>query len=306
MNPPCEQWANALAPPPRQNFVRAELFRFTKTFTERCWSNRRSRHKFLGIRKNRQTQTDQRSAAFSIFNDHLRGIAVQNFQTLGHIGHANSASAQPIGLLQQLSRSHSDTVILHLNHQPRLDHAAAQRDAAAFDLRSKPMLDAILDERLQQHARNHRFKRWRIEVFDDVEFVTAKAHDFNIEVIVDELDLLAKRNKRIGTVQQPPKNGRKLQNHLSRRIGIEAHQRRNGIQRIEEKVRIDLILQSRHARLQEQPFLFLQFELNADAVKNLQLCPHHQNYREVDCAFHQICIQISARIRQPEIWALQA
>jgi glycosyltransferase involved in cell wall biosynthesis len=44
MNPLCAPWANAPAPPPRRNTVPAGLFRFTKTFTERCWSNRRSRH----------------------------------------------------------------------------------------------------------------------------------------------------------------------------------------------------------------------------------------------------------------------
>jgi len=89
------------------------------------------------------------------------------------------------------------------------------------------VLDAVFNQRLQQHAGNHGFERRRIEVLDDLELVASKAHDFNIEVIVDELHFLAQRNERIRTVKQAAKNGRELQHHLARRVGIEAHQRRD-------------------------------------------------------------------------------
>jgi len=51
-------------------------------------------------------------------------------------------------------------------------------------------------------------------------------------------------------MQEAAKNCGKLQDHLARRVGIEAHQRRDRIQGIKEKMWIDLILQGRHARLQ--------------------------------------------------------
>src|SRR5260370_28840835 len=117
------------------------------------------------------------------------------------------------------------------------------------------MLDAVFDQRLQQHAGHHRLERRRIEILDDLELVPSKTYDFNVQIIVDELHFLTQRDERIRTMQQTAKNGSELQDHLPRRVGIEAHQRRNGIQRIEQEVRVDLILQRRHARLQQQPFL---------------------------------------------------
>jgi len=57
------------------------------------------------------------------------------------------------------------------------------------------VLDAVLDQRLKQHARNHGFQRRRIEIFDNLELVAPKAHHFNVQIIVDELDFLAQGDK---------------------------------------------------------------------------------------------------------------
>src|ERR1700722_2797248 len=103
MNPLCGPWENGHALRPRQNIVPVKLFRFTKTFTERCWSNRRSRHEFFGIRQNRQPQPDQRAPTFAVLDDHLRRVAIEYFQTFGDIRHADAAAPKAIGLLQQLS-----------------------------------------------------------------------------------------------------------------------------------------------------------------------------------------------------------
>jgi len=124
-----------------------------------------------------------------------------------------------------LRRFHAHAVILDLDHQPRLDDATSQRDAAAFDLGRKSVLDAVFDQRLQQHARDHGFEGHRIEILHHLELVPSKAYDFNIQIIVDELHFFAQRDKRIRAVQQAAKNGREFQDHLPRRIGIEAHQR---------------------------------------------------------------------------------
>jgi len=113
------------------------------------------------------------------------------------------------------------------------------------------VLDAVFDQRLQQHAGNHGFQRRRIEILDHPELVPSKAYDFNVQIIVDEFHFLAQRDERIRAVQQAAKNGSELQDHLPRHVGIEAHQRGNGIERIEKEVWIDLILQGRHARLQQ-------------------------------------------------------
>jgi len=90
-----------------------------------------------------------------------------------------------------LGRPHAHAVIFHFNHQPRFDQAAAQRNAAAFDLGSKSVLDAVFDQRLEQHAGNHGFERRRIQILDDLELLASKAYDFNVQIIVDELHFLA-------------------------------------------------------------------------------------------------------------------
>src|ERR1700674_342795 len=306
MNRPCGQWVNGREPAPKKNTVPARSFRFTKAFTERCWSNRRGRHKLFRIRQNGQPQPDQRPAAFAVLDHHLGGIFIQHLQPFRNISHADPDAPKTIGAFEQLRCPHAHAVIFHLDHKPRFDHSAAQRNAAAFDLRRKSVLDAVFDQRLQQHARHHSFQRRGIEILDDLELVPSKTYDFNVQIIVDELHFLAQRDERIRTVQQTAKNGSEFQDHLPRRIGIEAHQRRNGIQRIEQEVRVDLILQRRHARLQQQPFLFFQLYLDANAVEDFQFRAHPHDYRKVDRALHQIPIQSSSAALRPQARAFQA
>src|SRR3984885_15915185 len=47
-------------------------------------------------------------------------------------------------------------------------------------------------------------------------------------------------------------------------------------------MRIDLALQRLHARMQQQPFLFLQLDLNADAVENFELNSNGGHRRGID------------------------
>src|SRR6202140_4887981 len=134
MNQGCAPWANGRGRQHRQNIAPAELFRFTKIFTERCWSNRRSRHEFFRIRKNWQAQPDQGASAFAIFDHHLGGIAVENFQALGNVRHADAAASKAVGWLQQLGGAHADAIVLDFHNEARLDQTATQGDAAALDL----------------------------------------------------------------------------------------------------------------------------------------------------------------------------
>src|SRR5215471_20692325 len=47
-------------------------------------------------------------------------------------------------------------------------------------------------------------------------------------------------------------------------------------------MRVDLILQGLHARMQKKPFLLFQFDLNADAVENLDLDSNGGDRRSID------------------------
>ena len=83
-------------------------------------------------------------------------------------------------------------------------------------------------------------------------------------------------------VQQSAQNRGQLEDHVPRHIGIETHQRRNRIQRIEQEVRIDLVLQRLHARVQKKPLLLFQFDLDSDAVEDLDLDSNRGDGRGVD------------------------
>ena len=61
--------------------------------------------------------------------------------------------------------------------------------------------------------------------------------------------------------QQPAQDIRELVDHRARLLRVGADQRRDGVQRIEQEVRIDLVAKRVHARLQQQPPLL--FELGA-------------------------------------------
>ena len=51
-------------------------------------------------------------------------------------------------------------------------------------------------------------------------------------------------------------------------------------------MRIDLVLQSLHSRLQQQAFLLFELDLNTDAIKNFELSSNHHDRSSVNRGFH--------------------
>src|ERR1700678_3385806 len=122
MNRLCAPWVNGREPARKKNIVPARLFRFTKTFTERCWSNRRSRHEFFHVVQEGRPQSDPLSAPLAAFDDHPRSIAIENLQTLGDVCHTDSHASQAIGVIvvssKWLGGPHAHAVIFYLDHKP--------------------------------------------------------------------------------------------------------------------------------------------------------------------------------------------
>src|SRR5258707_13887967 len=142
---------------------------------------------------------------------------------------------------------------------------AAQINAAAFNLRGQPVFDGILHQRLQQHARDHDIERSGIEFLHYPQLVLSETYDFNVQIVVDEFHFFAQRYEGFAAVQQAPQDVRQLDDHLARRIWIETYQRRNRIQGVKEEMRVDLVLQRLHTRVQKQALLLLQLDLRAYA-----------------------------------------
>ncbi len=99
---------------------------------------------------------------------------------------------------------HSDSVIFHFNHDSIVGGAAAQKDTSTLNFVRQAMLERVLHQRLQNHAGYQMVQRVRFEFLKDFEFVATEAHDFNIEIVVEELNLFAQGNKRITFTQEPP------------------------------------------------------------------------------------------------------
>ena len=113
------------------------------------------------------------------------------------------------------------------------------------------MLDGIFHQRLQEHAGNHAVERARLDLFHHSQLLRAKAHHFDIEVIVNKFQLLTQSKEGLRLAQKAAQNVGQLHDEQPGSIGFHPHQRGNGIQCVEKKMRIDLALQCLHTRLQQ-------------------------------------------------------
>ena len=67
------------------------------------------------------------------------------------------------------------------------------------------MADAVLDDRLQEHARHQPVQSFRVDFFDEPQFL-AEAHHLDAHVVVDERQLFPQRREVVGLAQQPPQD----------------------------------------------------------------------------------------------------
>src|SRR5262249_40209399 len=145
-----------------------------------------------------------------------------------------------------------------------------------------PMLDRVFHEWLQQHAGHDYIERCRIEFLHHLQLFPAETHNLDVEIVVDKFQFFPQRPERLAAAQQPSQDRRELENHVTRRVRIEASQRRKRVQGIEQEVGIDRILQGSQARMQQKALLLLQLDLKANAVEDLDLDPDRCNRRGID------------------------
>src|SRR5262249_55947331 len=100
-------------------------------------------------------------------------------------------------------------------------------------------------------------------------FFTESYH-LDRQVVVDETELIAQGAEIFVLPQQAAQYLREADNHDSRLGRVRADQRGDAVQRVEEKMRGDLVGQGRQARLHQQPLLLLELSLIARVVPDLQ------------------------------------
>ncbi len=86
------------------------------------------------------------------------------------------------------------------------------------------MTQSILHQRLQNHAGHDHIERFRVDLFQDLQLVTAEANHFNPQVVVDEIQFRLKRRKVYLRLQSAAENVGELDQHGTRRIGIKSDQ----------------------------------------------------------------------------------
>src|SRR6185312_937404 len=184
---------------------------------------------------------------------HVSVGAIENAQAFGDVVHADAfgVSSSTIAVAHvvaplakvRIGHQHAGAVILNFKNQAMLRlQAAAQGDLSPVNLRRESVFDGVLHQRLQHHAGDNHLQAERIEVFYNPQLFGAEASDFDVKIIVDELHFLPQHYKGIVFSEQRAQDAGQLDDEIARLLGPHTHQRRYGIQRIEQEVRIDLAL----------------------------------------------------------------
>src|SRR5277367_5828616 len=197
-----------------------------------CRQRRRTRFAIVIIRS-RHLHHDVRATSRTARHVEARRIAKEHLQPFAHIAHADTRPLMQHTTRMRPPRRNAHSIVFNLNQQLRAIQSAANGDCAAADARLQPVLDAVLDQRLQDHARHRQVKRCRIDLLHHLQLVRAKAYNFNSEIIVSKIQLIAQQHIRVMILEQSPQDIRQLHNQLTRLLRTETHERRNRIQRIE-------------------------------------------------------------------------
>src|SRR5580698_936413 len=208
---------------------------------------------------------DLRALAFLAANIHFELVAVEKPQTLVDVADPDTAAVY----LEKPIRCHAHAVVVNLDRQPPVAATRADVNLTSRQPRSQPMLNCVLDDRLQQHAGHERVERLLIDFLENLELVAPKADDLDVQIIVDEIKLFPQRNEGLMLPQQPPQNIGKLQHHAASHVRIEADQGGDSVQRVEKEMGIDLAGQGVHARLEQVLLVLLEVHLDARVVPDL-------------------------------------
>src|SRR5215468_3383600 len=106
------------------------------------------------------------------------------------------------------------------------------------------MLDRILDERLHDQRRYETAFALRVDIALDLQ-ASAQSHSFDIEIAFCQSDLIGQSNALLrAELQRSTQEVRQQNAHPARRSRVGHNECIDGIETVEEKVRINLIPQS--------------------------------------------------------------
>ena len=121
----------------------------------------------------------------------------------------------------------------------------------APDLPRDAVLDRVLDERLQQQRRYQRVECLGLDVVADHQTV-GEACAFDLEVLAEKVELGVERDFLFAEpLEREPQQVAEPHQRAIGGVDVAVHQRGDRVQRVEEKMRMQLLLQRLELRLHE-------------------------------------------------------
>ena len=169
------------------------------------------------------------------------------------------------------------SIVFHDDGRATILRPRAQTNRSAFTPRRHRVLDAVLDERLQAHAR-HQHRAGDVAEIDGVAQPIAEPHALDVEVRAQHAQFLVERHERIrGAVERRTQQRCQLSGHPLGPGRVVVHERGDRVQRVEEKVRLHARFDRRQLRLRGDSACFgFVALLGAERQRGgVQLGAHH-------------------------------
>ena len=195
-------------------------------------------------------------------NIHFELIAVEKAEALVDVGDADAAAVH-VG--EALGRD-ADAVVGDFDEEAAVAAIGADVDFAPFEAGGEAVLNGVFDHGLKEHGRDERVESLIVDFLEDLEFVAAEADDFDIEIVVDEFELFAKRDEGFVLAEKAAKDIGELEDDATGHIGIEADQRGDSVKGVEKEMRINLAGEGVHASFEEELLILLEIHLGAGVV----------------------------------------
>src|SRR5271165_1039617 len=209
----------------------------------------------LGTFAERNVDLDDAASAGRIFQGHLVVMVVELLQASARVAQSDSFWRD------QAVTGESLSVVADLDPQLVEDLARRDANAARSAARADAVANGVLHQRLQEQVRHQRRQRDGLNIHVYLQPVL-EARLLNVNVLLQEGQLAAERQfVDAHTVQREAQQVRQLQGHVLGGESIVAGQRGDGIQGVEQEVRLKLDLQHLKLRVGELRFQLRRLQL---------------------------------------------
>ncbi len=134
--------------------------------------------------------------------------------------------------------------------------------------------------------------------------LVAKADALDVEVVVGEVELFAEGDEGVAVAEEDAEDVRELDDHLAGEVGLGADERGDGVEGVEEEVRVDLALQGVEAGFEQEAGLLFELVLDADGVPDFERDADDDRRAGADGELHEpgagVELEVAARVEVRE------